>query len=81
MTKSELIAALAGLPDDAQVLVRCVASSNNYDHMVAQAAADMSVGDDRAAELSTISDVGICEEDGPGAPAFATIDHTLEYIG
>lgn len=78
MTKAELIALLAAIPDDAEVLVRAVATSNDFTQMCNQAKADQE-GDALTAELSEITGVDVNEADGSDAPAFAVIAHHVEY--
>lgn len=80
MTKAQLIASLVGVPETAEVLVYCVAASNDFDAMVEQAERDLEAnGGQNCAELSEITNVGVCEADGD-MPAFVTINHRMEYL-
>lgn len=74
MTKAELIAALADVTDDAEILITCCATSNSFDEMIAQAAADFEF-DNRVAELSEIT----CVEKHEGEPDFVVLMHHMEY--
>jgi hypothetical protein len=76
MTVETLIALLNKCPPKAEVLIRAVATSNNYNLMVLQAAADGNFGQAPAAELSQITEV-TQSEDGE---TFVAIDHHLEYL-
>lgn len=68
MTKAQLIAAFAGLADDAEILIQSWPSDTD----------DRGPGID---DLYTILDAMIIEADGPGAPAFGEIRANVEFVG
>ena len=66
MTKAELIARLADLPDDAQVLIKSWPSETD----------ESGPGID---DLFAVRSVWIVESEGPGYPAFAVVDADVAF--
>lgn len=79
MTKAQLLAALADLPMDSKVLVASMSRTNNMDALLARINCERELDPNHTGDLASVADVAIYEDDGPGAPAFAVIEHSLQY--